>query len=691
MTKNQNPTTKIRKIRPGRSFPLGATVQHGATNFCVFSRNCTKVELLLFDKVDSEPTEVIELNPEINRTFYYWHILLDGITHGQLYGWRVHGPFEPKAGLFFRGDKLLVDPYARAVATPESYHPSLAVQDGDNSNTMMKSVVVNPDLYDWGDDQPPLVLPGQTVIYEMHVAGFTKHESSRLDESIRGSYRGVIEKIPYLKSLGVNAVELLPVQQFDKYNLHINQVNYWGYNPVAFFAPHNEYATKSANYVAVVDEFRDMVKALHQANIRVILDVVYNHTAEGDETGPTLSLRGFENRAYYIPHPEDRGRYADYSGCGNTINGNQSIVRRLILDSLRYWVSEMHIDAFRFDLASVLARDEWGEPLKSPPILWEIESDPVLAGTQIIAEAWDAAGLYQVGSFVGHRWSEWNGRFRDDVRRFVRGDKATVEPLTHRITGSTDLYSDSSRDIERSINFITAHDGFTLMDLVSYSNKHNEANGENNQDGANHNFSANWGVEGETNDPRILALRLKQIRNLLLLLMISQGTPMFWMGDEMGRTQNGNNNAYCQDNEIGWLNWSDLNRFPEIHRFLRKLILLRHSHSAWQVDSSWSEVRWSGVKLDQPDFADYSHTLAFTIESAQPRLHIMLNSFTEPLDFELPKPELMWYRLIDTSMSMGNDFKEGLLEAVKTDYFRVNQYSSVVLVDGFSVFPFQST
>lgn len=686
----------VKRLRPGRSFPQGATVFPDGTNFCVFSRNCEWMELLLFDRVDSAPAEVIRLDPVRNRTFYYWHVFLEGIGHGQLYGWRAGGPYEPPAGLLFREDKLLLDPYTRAVATPTDYHPRCAIGPGENACQMMKSVVVDLTLFDWQADHSPLREAGRTVIYEMHVAGFTRHPSSGILPAIRGTYQGVIEKIPYLHELGVTAVELMPVQAFDPFSSPEGRTNYWGYSPVAFFAPHAGYASSDSDAgpvaTAAVDEFRSMVRALHRNGIRVILDVVYNHTAEGDENGPTLSFRGLENRAYYILDPNDRSKYANYSGCGNTINGNQSIVRRLILDSLRYWVSEMHVDAFRFDLASVLARDEWGAPLRSPPILWEIESDPVLAGTPLIAEAWDAAGLYQVGSFIGHRWAEWNGRFRDDLRRFFRGDNRTVPALMERIAGSPDLYPDANRDIERTVNFITAHDGFTMMDLVSYSFKHNEANGEDNRDGSSENFSWNWGTEGPTGDESIRALRLQQMRNFFVLLLLSQGTPMILMGDEMGRSQGGNNNAYCQDNETSWMNWADLERHADLFRFVKKLMEFRGMHPAWVTDSSWllepGKISWCGIRPGEPDRGDCSHTLAFVVNGPGPRLYVVLNAFHEALDFLLPAADAAWHRLIDTAAAPDGDFLEGDLPPVQEPHVRVAARSVQLLVDGATRFPF---
>ncbi|QXD14355.1 glycogen debranching protein GlgX [Rhodocaloribacter litoris] len=653
-------------VLPGQSFPLGATVCEGGVNFCVFSRNATAVELLFFDDVDAgRPARRIVFDPKVNRTFYYWHVFVPGVEAGQLYGYRVHGPFRPEAGDRFDGMKLLVDPYARAVAVGRHYDREAAVRPGDNTARAMKSVVVDPSAYDWEGDQPLCRPYSRTVIYEMHVGGFTRHPSSGVDPARRGTYAGLVEKIPYLKDLGITAVELLPVQQFDEQDVAPPLRNYWGYNPVAFFAPHSGYSTDRSP-LGPVNEFRDMVKALHAAGIEVILDVVFNHTAEGDHRGPTLSFRGFENRAYYHLEP-DRRRYANYTGTGNTLNANHSVVRRLIGDCLRYWVAEMHVDGFRFDLASVLARDEDGRPLNNPPILWSIESDPVLAGTKIIAEAWDAAGLYQVGSFVGHRWAEWNGPYRDDVRRFFRGEEGMVGALAARLTGSPDLFDRDGRDPNRSINFVTCHDGFTLNDLVSYNEKHNEANGEENRDGTDANYSWNCGVEGPTDDPEVEALRLRQIKNFFTTLLISQGTPMLLMGDEVRRTQHGNNNAYCQDNALSWFDWRAVERQAGLLRFVRGLIRLNLTHEAFQQDRFWidggnsgtTRVVWHGVRLHEPDWAPHSHSLAFTLEDGD-HLHVMLNAYWEPLVFELPplQAPLRWHRLVDTGRAAPEDFHD---------------------------------
>jgi isoamylase len=535
----------------GRSSPLGATVLPGGANFSVFAKNASGVELLLFDREDDgQPVRVITIDPAANRTYHYWHVFVPGVQPGQLYGYRVHGPFDPASGMRFDRAKLLLDPYGRGVVVPSNYSRDAACQEGDNAATAMKSVVVDPHAYDWEGDILLCRPSSRTIIYEMHVRGFTRHPTSGVSEPTRGTYAGLIEKIPYLQQLGITAVELLPVFQFDAQDAPPGRVNYWGYAPVSFFAPHQGYSSRQ-DPLAPVNEFRDMVKALHRAGIEVILDVVFNHTAEGDHDGPTLSFRGLDNSTYYILE-QDRSRYANYSGTGNTLNANHPIVRRLIVDSLRYWVDEMHVDGFRFDLASILDRDESGNLLSAPPVLWDIESDPALAGTKLIAEAWDAAGLYQVGSFIGDSWKEWNGRFRDDVRSFFRGDEGTVASLADRLLGSPQIYGHKEREAEESVNFVTCHDGFTLNDLVSYNQKHNEANGEDNRDGANDNRSCNWGIEGPTDDPVIEKLRNRQVKNFFTMTMLSLGLPMILMGDEVRRTQQGNNNAYCQDNETSW-------------------------------------------------------------------------------------------------------------------------------------------
>ena len=482
----------------------------------------------------------------------------------------------------------------------------------------------------------------------------------------QGTYAGLIEKIPYLQELGVTAVELMPVFQFDPQDAPPGLVNYWGYAPVSFFAVHQAYSSRR-DLLGQLDEFRDMVKALHRAGIEVILDVVFNHTAEGDHAGPTLSFRGLDNSTYYILE-RDHSRYGDYSGTGNTLNANHPIVRRMIIDSLRYWVEQMHVDGFRFDLAAILQRDEAGQPIKNPPVLWDIESDPALAGTKIIAEAWDAAGLYQVGSFLGDSWKEWNGRFRDDVRSFFRGQEGFVGPFADRLLGSPAIYGHEEREVEQSVNYVTCHDGFTLNDLVSYNRKHNEANGEANRDGSDNNQSWNCGVEGPSDDCAVEETRNRQVKNFLTVTMLAAGIPMILMGDEVRRTQFGNNNAYCQDNETSWFDWRLLAKHADVHRFVTLLNArrgLRNTEIERQRISlnrllRGTKLQWHGVKIGQPDWSMSSHSIALTVEMPDERLtlHLIANAYWEALDFELPHvdpPESAWRRWINTALGAPQD------------------------------------
>jgi isoamylase len=652
----------------GDSSPLGATVFPGGVNFSVYSRNATAVELLLFDRAENAiPSRVIPINSESNSTGHYWHVFLPGLQAGQLYGFRVHGPFDPPSGMLFDPTKVLLDPYGRSVVVPENYSRESARLSGDNAFTAMKSVVVDPGAYDWEGDRPLQRASSQTIIYEMHVRGFTRHPSSGVSEGARGTYAGMIQKIPYLQQLGVTAVELLPIFQFDTQDAPHGKVNYWGYAPVSFFAPHHGYSSGS-DPLAPVNEFRDLVKALHRAGIEVILDVVFNHTAEGGQGGPTLCFRGMENSDYYILE-QDRSRFANYSGTGNTLNANNPIVRRMILDSLRYWVQQMHVDGFRFDLAAILERDESGNLMPSPPVLWDIDSDPVLAGTKLIAEAWDAAGLYQVGSFMGDNWREWNGRFRDDVRSFFRGDENTVAPLADRLLGSPQLYGQQEREPEESVNFVTCHDGFTLNDLVSYSEKHNEANGENNLDGSMDNRSWNWGKEGPSDDPAIETLRNRLVKNFLMVTLLSLGMPMISMGDEVRRTQQGNNNAYCQDNETSWFDWTLAEKHADVQRFVTMLNAHRlfRDRKRDKRRASLNQVlreankAWHGVNLGQPDWSGTSHSLALSAEARDERLifYFILNAYWEPLEFQVPRVGNeyghSWRRWIDTTLGSPDD------------------------------------
>ena len=686
----------MKKVTVGDSFPIGSTLKEDGVNFCLFSKNAQRVDLLLFDNPEAiAPSHVIPLDPRKNKTYHYWHVMVPGLKAGQLYGYRVNGPHDHMRGHHFDADLILLDPYAKAVAMPKQKKIKSTTKTGAIITPSMKSVVCDLSLYDWENDQHPRKSFAQTVIYEMHVAGFTKHPNSGVTPKYRGTYAGLIEKIPYLVELGITAVELLPVFLFDNRFEQDGRGNYWGYNPVSFFAVHQGYSS-SNDPLKTLDEFRDMVKALHRAGIEVILDVVYNHTGEGGEDGPTYSFKGIDNSIYYTLEA-DKSRYANFSGCGNTLNANQPIVRRMIIDSLHFWVKKMHVDGFRFDLASILSRNENGNVIENPPTLWDIDSDPVLAGTKLIAEAWDAAGLYQVGTFIGDSWKEWNGKFRDDVRSFFRGDDGVTSRFVTRLMGSPDLFVHQEREPEQSINFATCHDGFTLNDLVSYNTKHNEMNGEDNRDGSNDNVSWNCGTEGPTDDPAIEALRTQQIKNFFAITLLSVGAPMILMGDEVRRTQQGNNNAYCQDNEISWFDWSLLKKHQELFRFVKMVMSHRlvRDLSQEEYEMSLRElldqrlITWHGVKLNEPDWSEHSHSIAFTVQSlsGSMAMHYMINAYTESLHFELPLLNSdinhKWKRWIDTHLPSPQDICNwNEAEAVHENDYRVAAHSVAILVFG---------
>jgi isoamylase len=676
----------------GHSSPLGASISDGGVNFSLFSRYATAVELLLFDdENDPRPQRVIPFNPVVHRTYYYWHIFVPGLQPGQLYAYRVHGPFDPASGMRFDPEKVLLDPYGRGVVVPKTYDRAAARRKGDTAATAMKSVITDLAQYDWEGDCPLRTLPAKTIVYEMHVGGFTRNPNAGVAAAKRGTYAGLVEKIPYLKQLGITAVELLPVFQFDVQDVPPGLVNYWGYQPVSFFAPHQAYSSNQER-LGPGNEFRDMVKALHRAGIEVILDVVFNHTSEGDETGPTFGFRGIDNFTYYLLE-QDRSLYTNYSGCGNTLKANHPIVRRLIIDSLRHWVSEMHVDGFRFDLASILARDSNGQPMANPPLLWDIESDPVLAGSKMIAEAWDAAGLYQVGHFIGDAWREWNGRFRDDFRSFFRGEDGVIKRVADRFLGSPEMFGHEEREAEQSINFVTCHDGFTLNDLVSYNEKHNDPNGEEGRDGCNDNRSWNCGVEGETTDASIERIRNRQVKNFLTVTMLSLGMPMILMGDEVRRTQHGNNNDYCHDDESTWFDWSLLEKHADVLRFTKLLMARRLLRSLDSDDERLSlnellaraKKGWHGIKLNQPDWGDGSHSIAFSAELPEDRIvfHLILNAYWEPLEFELPPVgngrANPWRRWIDTGLASPNEIMEWQM-APETEGFSYRSKARSVVV-----------
>jgi len=681
------------EISGGRSFPLGASVTRRGVNFSVYSGESTGVDLLLFDHPDDDrPARVIPLDIQQNRTYHYWHACVPGLKEGQLYGYRAHGPFDPDRGLRYESSKLLLDPYARALVFPSQYDRFAAARPGETWSQAIKSVVVDASGYDWEGDLPLHRPFSRSVIYEMHLGGFTSHPNSGVDPARRGTYTGLIEKIPYLQDLGITAVELLPVFAFDPQDAPAGRTNYWGYTPLNFFAPHPFYSSDQ-DRLGPIEEFRDMVKALHRAGIEVILDVVYNHTAESDENGPTLSLRGLDNAAYYWLK-ENKRYYANYTGTGNTLNASHAVVRRMILDSLHYWVSEMHVDGFRFDLASILSRDDQGKPQANPPVLFDIETDPYLAGTKLIAEAWDAAGLYQVGSFFGDRWQEWNGRFRDDIRAWVRGDSDAVRRLPARMLASPDIYEHENREPQQSINYVSCHDGFTLNDVVSYNHKHNEANGENNRDGFNDNFSWNHGVEGPSDDPAIESLRERQLKNFFAYTLLAMGVPMLQMGDEVRRTQQGNNNAYCQDNEISWFDWSQVEANAGLRRFVRKLVRFRLHYGYDVVDEDdlslaqelrQARIAWHSTRLNEPDWSPESRSLGMTLMSEDGRrvTHMIFNTFWGAQDFALPPlpPGSAWRRLLDTNLAPPDDIYDlNKAPVVDSPRYRAAPRSVVVLV-----------
>jgi glycogen operon protein len=658
------------EMRYGVPLPLGTRKSEGGVNFALVSRHASRVRLELFDQVtDAKPSKVFELDPTRNRTGDVWHIWVEGITSGQLYAYRVDGPYHPEEGHRFNFNKLLLDPFATAIAPladwdfgpAVGYDTSAPERDlfstVDDARTMPKCVF-HQEYFGWHDDQPLRHPWSKTVIYEVHVRGFTVHPTSGVAHP--GTYRGLIEKIPYLQKLGVTAVELMPVHEFNEGELPRTNPqtgkrlrNYWGYDPVAFFAPKATYSSARGSGQQKM-EFKEMVLALHRAGIEVILDVVFNHTAEGNELGPTLCFRGIDNSIFYMLD-SDKRYYKNYTGTGNTINANHPVVRDFILDALRYWVIEMHVDGFRFDLASVLGRDGTGKLLADAPLLERIAEDPILRDVKLIAEAWDSAGAYQVGSFSERRWAEWNGRYRDDVRRFWRGDDGTLGLFASRICGSADIYTRSGKGPEGSINLITCHDGFTLNDLVTFSGKHNEGNGENNHDGTDANYSGNYGAEGKTADARIEARRAGQIKNFLLTLFISRGVPMLLGGDEFRRTQGGNNNAYCQDNETSWHDWSYLKEHADIFRFARGMIAFRRAHPILSEEHFYTdaEIHWFGSQGGLPNWADpKGKQFACLIqEDEQHALFLMFNAGAEAVDFRLPAalPGMSWHTAVDTS------------------------------------------
>ncbi len=702
----------------GQPMPLGATVTNTGTNFAIFSRHASQVWLHLFDQPQSDtPTHTFELEPTLHRTGDIWHIHLSGVKHGQLYLYRMNGPYEPRQGYRFNKYKPLLDPYAKALtggfkwdfSQAYGFDPLLPDMELSFSITtnfagMPKCIVYGDDGFDWRGDRPLNRPMNETIIYETHVRSLTCHPNAKVDQP--GTFRGVVKKIPYLKELGVTAIELLPVHlynewEFTRFNPKTGKQlrNYWGYNTLAFFAPQSLYSHLGPDKGLQVVAFKEMVRALHQAGLEVILDVVYNHTVEGSHKGPTLSFRGIDNSIYYLLE-NDKRHYKNFSGVGNTLNCNHPIVQDFIIDSLRYWVQEMHVDGFRFDLATILSRDRWGHISGNPALTTRIAEDPILRNAKIIAEPWDVGG-YQVGNFPGGRWAEWNDKYRDQIRQYWRGDPGMTSALATRLTGSADLYHANDRTPNHSVNFIAAHDGFTLNDLVTYNQKHNEANGEDNADGHNHNISYNYGKEGPTQDPEIEAIRAQQVKNFWVTLIFSQGTPMINGGDEFRRTQRGNNNAYCQHNEISWYDWRLLEEHAETYRFARHVIALRQAHPVFRRTTfftgldydgnQFSDIHWYGSHAQDAAWDPTDEYLMCTIEGSKEEtgadkddvdVLMMFNADIESRLFTLPPAphKGVWRLIIDTCLPSPHDIRpENEAVEVESDTYEVLPRSAVVM------------
>ncbi|MBI5787747.1 MAG: glycogen debranching protein GlgX [Candidatus Schekmanbacteria bacterium] len=650
------------KLRVGKPFPFGATLVPGGVNFSVFSRQATSCTLVLCKKNSSEILAEIPFPECFHVGNVYCMVVFDLDFEEVEYGYRMDGPFAPEKGERFNKERILLDPYAKAMggrvawgktpdwSEPFQYRGRFVLED-----------------FDWENDKALETPIEDLIVYEMHVRSFTQHKSSGVTNP--GTYAGILEKIPYLKELGVNCLELMPIFEFDEFeNSRQNPVtgertyNYWGYSTVGFFAPKAGYAS-TGKFDMQVDELKNLVKQLHKNGIEVILDVVFNHTAEGNEQGPTFSFRGIDDKTYYMLTPE--GYYYNFSGCGNTLNCNNPIVRDMVLDCLRYWAAEYHIDGFRFDLAAILGRDQSGRPLSNPPLIESLAYDPILAKCKLIAEAWDAGGLYQVGSFPAYgRWAEWNGKFRDDVRKFIKGEDGLVGAIAQRVQGSPDLYGWNQRGPTASVNFITCHDGFTLYDLVSYNHKNNLANGEGNRDGESNNNSWNCGAEGETSDPGIIRLRRQQIKNALSILLVSQGIPMILMGDEVAGTKRGNNNTYCHDNDLNWFDWTLLDKNHDVFRFFKNMLAFRHAHPVLRncqyFECSAAYITWHGTKAWQADYSPSSKTLAFMLPGSSAKggtapdntIYVAMNSYWEALAYDLPSSpaNTRWHVFSNTGM-----------------------------------------
>ena len=660
-------------LNSGSPYPHGILVGEEGVNFSISSRHATHVELLLFAHADSrQPFQIIPLKKDKNHTFFSWHVFVEKLPVGTWYAWRIDGPSVTReSGLRFEREKLLLDPWARAVSD-KLWQRGAACLPGDNSQCAMRAAVID-NQYDWEGDTTLAIRSEKAIIYELHVGGFTRHPSAKVKHP--GTFAGLIEKIPYLKQLGITHVELLPVMAFDEQDVpphtaDLGLKNYWGYSTHSFFSPHPGYCV-TPEQATHLREFRDLVKAMHKAGIGVIMDVVFNHTSEAGAEGPVINFKGINGNSFYLTDKHDKRIFLDYTGCGNTVNANHPLVSHFIVSCLEYWVREMHVDGFRFDLASALARGEEGYVMQDPPVVWGIELSQQLAKTKLIAEAWDASGLYQVGSFPGYRWGEWNGMYRDAMRRFLRGDAGTINEVATRICGSSDLYQYQGRLPISGINFISCHDGFTLKDLVSYNEKHNFANGEGNRDGCNNNLSYNCGAEGPTDDPAVVALRRKQVKNAFAMLLLSHGVPMLLAGDEFLNTQKGNNNCYCQNNELSWLNWEDSKRNADVLHFVQQMIRLRKRHPSLMrrnfltgdilEERGIADITWYGIKPGQAPEWDNpgSRTLIYTLAGVGQNdadLHVIMNMSDDGFTVQLPViEERSWCLAVDTALDSSRD------------------------------------
>ncbi len=677
-------------IKRGQPLPYGAHNIEDGVNFSLYSSKAESVTLVIFESGKEAPFAEFDLDKDINMTGFVWHINIQGLPVHFKYGYRVGGEFNPDKGLFFDKEKIVSDPYCLGLSGSAEWGKVFVRNEGDFYGYRRRSCMINSD-FNWENDKHPKIPFKDTIIYELHLRGYTKHNSSGVTH--KGTFNGLAEKIPYLKDLGITAVELMPIQEFDELeNPFTNPetgerlYNFWGYSTLNFFAPKASYA-ESGIMGGQVAEFKEMVKKFHKAGIEVILDIVYNHTGEGSSDDVIYSFKGIDANTYYMINED--GYHMNYSGCGNTVNCNHPIVRNFIMDSLRYWVTEMHVDGFRFDLASIMGRDGKGAVLSNPPIIEMIAKDPVLANTKIIAEAWDAAGLYQVGNFPGERWAEWNGKYRDNVRNLINGKEGTLKEFLVRFMGSPDLYKTSAREPFHSINFVTSHDGFTMWDLLSYNEKHNEANGEESRDGDNNNSSYNNGFEGETDDGIVNTLRKRQVKNFFTLLFLSHGTPMITAGDEFLRTQKGNNNAYCQDNDISWVDWALLEENQDIHEFVKNLIEFRKNSPFIGLESFLEiendiVVQLLGMELEpltEDDIEDYSKALSIMITNKSvenektKKMYITFNFWTEPLRFKIPHEK--WNLKIDTDRRTPF-FKEPI--PINREYIIVHPKSIILMV-----------